>query len=127
VPAHDPHDVGPLQVAVFLDELVLLTAFAIAGARLADGTLGRVALATALPLAVAVAWGLRLAPRARRRLDHPARLAAKLALVAAASALLARAGLPWWGAACFVVSAALLTLGELGERRRLELSGRDSA
>jgi hypothetical protein len=115
VPAHDPQDVGLLQVAVFLDELVLLAAFAIAGARLADGTVARVALAGALPLAVAVVWGLRLAPRALRRLGRPARLASKLALVAAASALLIWADLPWWGAILFVASAALLTLGELSE------------
>ena len=115
--AHDPQDVGPLQVAVFLDELALLAAFAVAGARLADGALASIALAAALPLAAAVAWGLRLAPRARRRLPHPARLAAKLALVAAASVLLAWAGLPWWGAGFVVVSAALLTFGELAEQR----------
>jgi hypothetical protein len=72
VPAHDPRDARLLQVAVFLDELVLPAAFAVAGARLADGTIARIALAAALPLAVAVAWGLRLAPRAERRLGRPA-------------------------------------------------------
>jgi hypothetical protein len=117
VPAHDSQDVGALQVAVFLVELVLLAAFAVAGARLVDGTVASVALAVALPLAAAIAWGRRLAPRAQRRLPHPARLAAKLALVAAASVLLAWAGLPWWGAGFFVVSAALLTFGELAEQR----------
>jgi hypothetical protein len=117
VPAHDPRDVGLLEVAVFLDELVLLAAFAVAGAHLADGTIARIALAVALPLAVAVIWGLRLAPRAERRLGHPARLAAKLALVAAASALLVWADLPWWGAIVFVASAALLTRAELSEQR----------
>ena len=117
MPAHDPQDVGPVQVAVFLDELVLLAAFAVAGARLADGTLASIALAAVLPLAAAIAWGLGLAPRASRRLPHPARLAAKLALVAAAAVLLALAGLPWWGAGFFAVSAALLTFGELAEQR----------
>jgi hypothetical protein len=117
VAAHDPQDVGLLQVAVFLDELVLLAAFAVAGARLVDGTGARIALAAALPLAAAVVWGLLLAPRARRRLDHPVRLAVKLALVAAASALLVWADLPWWGAIFFAGSAALLTAGELSESR----------
>ena len=117
MPAHDPPDVGLLQVAVFLDELVLLAAFAVAGARLVDGTVASIALAAALPLAAATAWGLRLAPRARHRLPHPARLIAKLALVAAAGALLAWADLPWWGAIFFVASAALLTLGERSEQR----------
>jgi Protein of unknown function (DUF2568) len=117
VAAHDPQDVGVLQVAVFLDELVLLAAFAVAGARLVDGTIASIALAAALPLAAAVVWGLLLAPRAQRRLGHPARLVAKLALVAAASLLLVWAGLPWWGAIFFVASAALLTAGELSEGR----------
>ena len=124
MPAHDPQDVGPLQVAVFLDEFALLAAFAVAGARLVEGTAASMALGVALPLATAVAWGLLLAPRARRRLDYPSRLAAKLALVAAAFALLAWSGLPWWGALFLVVSAALLTPGELAEQR---LSGRGSA
>jgi hypothetical protein len=117
VPAHQPQDVGPLQVAVFLDELVLLAVLAVAGARLAGGTLASIALAVALPLAAAVAWGLLLAPASRRRLAHPARLLAKLALVAAGAALLAAAGLGWWAAAFAVASAALLTAGELAERR----------
>jgi hypothetical protein len=117
VPVHDPQDVGALQVAVFLDELVLLAVFAVAGARLVDGTLASIALATALPLAAALGWGLRLAPRAPRRLPHPARLAAKLALVALASVLLAWAGLPWWAAGFFFGSAVLLTFGELSEQR----------
>ena len=106
-----------LQVAVFLDELVLLAAFAVAGARLVDGTSRASRSAAALPLAAAVVWGLLLAPRAQRRLGHPARLVAKLALVAAASLLLVWADLPWWGAIFFVASAALLTAGELSEQR----------
>ena len=105
-----------LQVAVFLDELVMLAAFAVAGARLADGAMASIALAAALPLAGAVVWGLLLAPRAQRRLGHPSRLVAKLALVAAASLLLVWAGLPWWGAIFFVASAALLTAGELSDQ-----------
>ena len=124
MPAHDPQDVGALQVAVFLDELVLLAFFAVAGARLVDGTLASIALAAALPLAAVVAWGSHLAPRAPRRLPHPARLAGKLALVALAAVLLAWAGLPWWAAGFFVGSAALLTFGELSEQRA---SGRGSA
>jgi hypothetical protein len=116
VPAGDVQHVGPLEVAVFLDELVLLGVLAIAGARLVDGTAASIALAVALPLVAAIGWGLRLAPNARRRLGHPARLTAKLALIAVASALLVWADLPGWGAAFFVGSAALLTWGELSDR-----------
>jgi hypothetical protein len=118
VPAHEPQDVGPLQVAVFLEELVLLAVLAIAGARLAGGTLASIALAVALPLAAAVLWGALLAPNARRRLAHPARLALKLALVAAGAVLLAAAGLAWWAVAFALASAILLTAGELAERPR---------
>jgi hypothetical protein len=117
VAVHEPQDVGLLQVAVFLEELVLLAALAVAGGRLVDGTVASIALAAALPLAAAVVWGLVLAPRAQRRLGHPVRLVAKLALVAAASALLVWGDLPWWGAVFFAGSAALLTAGELSERR----------
>ena len=109
---------GPLQVAVFLDELVLLAVLAIAGADLADGTAARIALARLFPLVAAVLWGLRLAPRARRRLAYPARLAAKLALVAVASALLIAGRRTACATNFYVVSALLLTAGELSERRR---------
>ena len=45
-----------------------------------------------------------------------ARLADGTALIAVASALLAWAGSPWWSAAFLVVSAALVTLGEMSEQ-----------
>lgn len=115
MPAEDAQHVGALQVAVFLDELALLAVLGVAGARLADGTWARVGFAVLLPLAAATAWGCWLAPRARRRLGHPARLSAKLTLIAVASALLVWADLPWWGAIFLLVSAALLTWGELSE------------
>ncbi len=112
------HHVGPLQVAVFLAELALLAALAIAGADLAGGTAARIALAVLFPLIAAVLWGLRLAPRARRRLPYPARLIAKLALIAVASALLIAAGRTALATNVYVISALLLTAGELSERRR---------
>jgi Protein of unknown function (DUF2568) len=116
VSAHGPQDVGILQAAVFLDELVLLAALAVAGARLVDGALGRIALAVAFPLVAAVIWGRWLAPRARGRLAHPGRLVVKLALIAAASALLIAADLAPFGVVFFLVSAALFTAGEFSER-----------
>jgi hypothetical protein len=89
----------------------------VAGARLVDGTAGRFAFALLLPLIAAVIWGRWLSPRARGRLGHAARLAAKLMLVAVASALLALTGPTWWGAAFLLVAGALFTAGELSERR----------
>ena len=84
------------QVAVFLDELALLVVLAVAGARIGGGAVASTLRAIFFPLAAAVIWGLWLAPRARRRLAHPARLAAKLVLVAIASLLLALSGALWW-------------------------------
>jgi hypothetical protein len=116
MPAESPQTVGVLQAGVFLDELVLLTALGVAGARLGDGGVAGTVLAILLPLAAAVIWGRWLAPRAQGRLPHPARLVAKLVLIAAVSVLLALSGLLWWGVAFFVVSAALHSAGELSEQ-----------
>jgi uncharacterized protein DUF2568 len=116
MPSEGEQRVGPLQVAVFLDELALLVILAVAGARIGGGTVASTLRAIFFPLAAAVIWGAWLAPRARRRLAYPARLAAKLALIAIASVLLALTDLLWWGVAFLVTSAALLTAGELAER-----------
>ncbi|HET6174299.1 MAG TPA: DUF2568 domain-containing protein [Gaiellales bacterium] len=116
MPAEHVQPVGLLQIAVFLDELVLLAVLVTAGIRLGDGAVASTVLAILLPLAAAAIWGRWLAPRARRRLRHPLRLIAKLAQIAVASALLAASGLVWWAAAFLVVSAALFTAGELSER-----------
>jgi hypothetical protein len=116
VPSEGEQRVGPLQIAVFLDELALLVVLCIAGARIGGGAVASTLRAIFFPVVAAVIWGLWLAPRASRRLAHPARLAAKLALVAIAAVLLALSGPLWWGAAFLVVSAPLLTAGELSER-----------
>jgi hypothetical protein len=116
VPSEGEQPVGPLQIAVFLDELALLAVLCIAGALIGGGTVASTLRAIFFPVAAAVIWGQWLAPRARRRLAYPARLAAKLALVAVASLLLALSGPFWWGVAFFVISEPLLTAGELSER-----------
>jgi hypothetical protein len=116
MPTEGEQRVGPLKIAVFLDELALLALLAIAGARIGGGTVASTLRAIFLPLAATVIWGRWLAPRARGRLGHPQRLAVKLALVAIASVLLALSGLLWWGVGFFVISAPLLTAGELSER-----------
>jgi len=116
MPSEGEQRVGLLQVAVFLDELALLVVLAVAGARIGGGAVASTLRAIFFPLAAAVIWGLWLAPRARRRLAHPGRLAAKLVLVAIASLLLALSGALWWAVAFLVISAALITAGELAER-----------
>ena len=109
--------VGLVQVAVFLDELALLAALALAGAGIADATWLRIALAALFPLAAAVVWGLWFAPRARTRLPYPKRLIGKLALTAVASALLVAADRTGLAIAFYAISAALLTTGEVAESR----------
>jgi Protein of unknown function (DUF2568) len=111
----DPASVGIVEVFVFLAELVLLAVLAVAGARIGDGALAAVSLGVALPLIAAVLWGLLLAPRATRRLPYPARLVVKLALVAAASTLLAVSGAVVWSVAFLVMASALFSLGEARE------------
>jgi Protein of unknown function (DUF2568) len=116
VPAEHTQRVGTLQVVVFLDELALLAALAVAGAQIGGGTLANAARAVAFPLIAAAIWGRWLAPRARSRLAHPARLGTKLALIAVASALLIAADLARWGVIFFLVSALVVTAGEFAER-----------
>lgn len=106
---------GAIELAVFLVELALLAVLAVAGARLGEGA-PAVLLAVVLPLGAAVLWGVRLAPRATRRLPFPGRLVAKLALMVLAATLLAASGAPVWALAFLVVSSALVTIGELRER-----------
>ena len=115
---HDLHRTGPLQVAVFLDELALLAVLALAGARLADATAVRIALAVLLPVAAAYVWGRWLAPRSQTRLPYPRRLIAKLALTAVASALLIATHLSGLAILFYAISAALLTAGEISENRQ---------
>jgi Protein of unknown function (DUF2568) len=105
-----------VETAVFFNELLLLAVLALAGARLGGDVALRVVLAIALPAAAAL-WGRWLALRASGRLALPVRLAAKIALFAVASALLAVAGLPVWAAAFFVVSAALNATAGLSAHR----------
>lgn len=107
--------VGPVEVLVFLAELALLAASAVAGARLGQGVVA-VILAVALPLAAATLWGVKLAPKAILRLRFPARLVAKLALALAAGILLAVSGKPVWAVLFLAFASVLFTAGELRER-----------
>lgn len=106
--------VDALDVLVFIVELVLFVVLAAAGARLGSHA-AAVALAVLLPLVTAVLWGVYLSPRATRRLQHPGRLVAKLAVMLAASALLVAAGAGALGLGFLAAGGALVTVGELRE------------
>jgi uncharacterized membrane protein YwaF len=114
MPRQGNRPVDALDVLVFIVELVLLAILAVAGARLGSHATA-IALAVLLPAVAAVLWGLYLAPRASRRLPHPGRLVAKLALMLAASALLVAAAAVAWGLAFLVAGGTLVTVGELRE------------
>lgn len=98
-------------VVRFLLELSALAALAYGGALVGDRPLARTAAAVAAPLAMAVAWGIFVSPKAPMRLDDPARAALEVVLFAAAAAALALAGAAALGGAllvAFVVSLALM-------------------
>jgi hypothetical protein len=61
MPSEATQRVGPLQIAIFLDELALLAVLGVAGARLGGSAAASTLLAILLPLAAAVAWGRWLA------------------------------------------------------------------
>ena len=64
--------VGPWAVLVFVCELAMLAGLAVAGFRLVPPGPMAYALMVALPIAVAVVWGLLLAPRATKGLKRRA-------------------------------------------------------
>lgn len=99
-------------------ELAALGALAYWGFTLARPAPVRLLAGTAAPLAMATLWGAFVAPRARARLDDPARLLLELALFAAATAALAAAAHPAWawtfGASVLVSEALMVALGQRG-------------
>lgn len=111
-----PGPVGPVEVAVFLAELLMLAGFAVAGARLVPGGSG-IVLAVLLPLVAVTVWALLLAPRASRRLAYPYRLVGKLVLVLIATVLLLLSGSTAWGGVVLAVAGGLFIAGELREHR----------
>jgi hypothetical protein len=102
---------------VFLTELLLLVVLAVAGARLGNGGVGSVLLDVGLPVAAAVLWGLLLAPRGTRRLQHPQRLVVKVALVAAAATMLGLTDAVVWAIIFGAFAASVFALGEVTTNR----------
>lgn len=92
----------------FLLELCALAALAYWGSQ-TGSTAVSIVLAIAAPLAMAVIWGLLVAPKATRQLQGLRRLALEIVLFGAAAAGLAVAG-QWLLAAIF---AAAVVISEL--------------
>ena len=112
----DEPDVGPLALAAFAAELLLIAALSVAGARLGGVVLGGVVLGVLLPALLVALWAVLLAPRSTRRLDRGARVAVKTALACLGAGLLEASGLRWWALATLVVVGTTLVLPEVRER-----------
>jgi len=104
----------------FLLELALLAAVAYAAGTVGSAVWLQIVLAVSAPCAVAAVWGAWVAPRARRRLPDPARLALEIALFLAGGAALAAAGQAVLGlvfAALAIVNAVLVRVGPAASDR----------
>ena len=88
----------------FLTELALIVVLALVGVFPSLPLASRIVIGVAAPVLAMVIWGLWMAPRARRRLADPLRLAAELVLFAVAAAALALTG-PVLAAGVFAVIA----------------------
>jgi Protein of unknown function (DUF2568) len=108
-----------LSLAIrFLLELALLVALGVWGFTVGGGTFTKIVLGVGAPLAAAIVWGRFIAPKARRRLEDPARFSLELFLWMAGGLALLAAGHPAW-ALIFgaLVAASLGLMVILGQRR----------
>jgi hypothetical protein len=102
----------------FLLELAALAAVGWWGWHTGGSTLGRLALATVLPLVVAVVWGVFIAPKARVKVSRPVWYALQIVIFGSASLALASVWSPWAGVAfALIVVANIALLAIAGERR----------
>ncbi|HTS95239.1 MAG TPA: YrdB family protein [Streptosporangiaceae bacterium] len=76
----------------FATELATMAVLALAAASASIGLAARIVLAVLGPVLVAVIWGLAIAPRARRRLADPGRLAVEIVIFGVAAAVLSLGG-----------------------------------
>lgn len=93
---------------VFFAELGMYAGYAVLGWSLGGGSL-RLVWAVALPLVVAVAWGLFLSPKAARALPPGPKVVARLALMLGGAVAAWLAG-SWWLAVAVVVCGAVGTV-----------------
>lgn len=110
---------------VFLAEVGMLAGFAMLGLSAGDGPLS-VVLAVALPAAVAVVWGIFLAPRAPRRLPAAVGVVIRLVLLLAGAAAAWLAGLDWLALLTSVLAIVGMILARGTEREVLGDRDRDA-
>jgi len=100
---------------VFLAELGMYAGYTVLGWSLAEGVLG-VVRAVALPVAVAVLWGLFLAPKAMRPMPPAPTVVVRLLLLLGGAVAASFAGF-WWLAVAVAVLAMVGTLLARGAER----------
>ncbi len=93
---------------VFLAELGMYAGYTVLGWSLAQGLLG-IVLAVALPVAVAVMWGLFLAPKAMRPMPPAGTVVGRVVLLFGGAVAAWAAGF-WWLAMVVAVLALVGTL-----------------
>ncbi len=106
---------------VFLAELGMYAGYAVLGWSLAEGSLG-IVLAVALPVTVAVMWGLLLAPKAMRSMPPSPTVIVRLLLLLGGAVAAWAAGFWWLG----LVVAVLALVGTLlaGDTKSVAKAGR---
>ncbi|MDP9116063.1 MAG: YrdB family protein [Actinomycetota bacterium] len=78
---------GAVELLAFLCELAMLVLLAVAGWALGGGGLMSIALSVFYPALAILVWGVWMAPKSSRRLEHPWRLVAQIALFLGVGAL----------------------------------------
>jgi hypothetical protein len=90
----------------FLVEIAGLVALGFIGATVPSETIARVGLGVGLPLALAIAWALVVAPKAGNDLPQRTRQIIGSTLLVGVAVALAITGLPGWGIALAAVTLA---------------------
>ncbi|MCB2413466.1 YrdB family protein [Demequina sp. TTPB684] len=100
---------------VFFAEMGMLIGFVVLGLWSGDGPMS-VVLAIALPAAVAVVWGVFLAPRAPRVLPSRIGLVFRLALILAGAVAAWIAGVAWLAVVTVVLAVVGMVMARGAER-----------
>jgi hypothetical protein len=99
----------------FLLELGGIASFAYWGLNAFEGTVPRIAVAIAAPVALIIVWGLVVAPKARNRIGQTARVLIGSGLLALAAVALFAVGEVAWAIGFAILNAAntalILVLG----------------
>jgi len=105
-PSKPQADLGPLDAAAFVCELVMVVLLVLAGHGFATGWTGWAIGAFLAFVAVGI-WAQWMAPTSSRRLPQPTRVTVQVMLFVTVAIYAAAGGLLWWGVAFALVSSAV--------------------